>query len=94
MATITLDKNLVDDLLCAALDIVGDFHSYGEVLQQDNEGGYGPDSGIETLSRIAHQVHSVVQVSEKTVEHTHGYKDKHGVSRCCQCDEELPHKPR
>jgi hypothetical protein len=65
--TITLSKNQVDDLVCAALEIVGDFDGYGEVLQMDDAGTYGPDSGIEILRRIANQVYDALQVQkEKT----------------------------
>ena len=38
-------------LMMAAMEIVGDFDEYGEVLQQDEEGEYGEDSAIEKLRR-------------------------------------------
>jgi hypothetical protein len=42
-------KILTEDVLSAAHEILGDFDSYGNVLQQDTQCCYGPQSGIELL---------------------------------------------
>ena len=39
----------VRDLFWAAMDIVGEFDAYGEVLQTGDNDEYGPDSSIEKL---------------------------------------------
>ena len=49
MANTKQIKILVEDVLSAAHEILGDFDSYGEVLQQDEQGCYGPQSGIGRL---------------------------------------------
>jgi len=38
-----------DMLLTAAKEILEDFDTYGEVLQTDEEGEYGPKTAIEKL---------------------------------------------
>lgn len=38
-----------DMLLTAAKEILDDFDTYGEVLQTDEEGKYGPKTAIEKL---------------------------------------------
>jgi len=38
-----------DMLLAAAKQILDDFDTYGEVLQTDEEGEYGPKTAIEKL---------------------------------------------
>ena len=40
---------LTENVLSAACEILGDFDSYGPVLQQDTQCCYGPQSGIERL---------------------------------------------
>jgi hypothetical protein len=42
-------KILIEDLLASANEILGDFDSFNEVLQRDEDGVYGPTSGIEKL---------------------------------------------
>lgn len=59
--TVTLNKQQVADLVDAALEIAGDFHSYGPVLQMDNDEAYGPDSGIEALARLARETYEALK---------------------------------
>jgi hypothetical protein len=40
---------LIIELMNVAEEIIGDFDIYGEVLQTDGDGGYGPYSSIEQL---------------------------------------------
>ena len=49
MATDKQIKILVEDILDAAHEILGDFDSYGPVLQKDPQDCYGPLSSIEML---------------------------------------------
>ena len=41
--------NPVDNLLYASMEVIESFDNYGEVLQTDIDGGYGPESDIEKL---------------------------------------------
>jgi hypothetical protein len=42
-------KKEIRELLMAAKRVVGEFDDWGEVLQTDDEGEYGPDTAIERL---------------------------------------------
>lgn len=47
----TQTETIVDDLVIAVADILSDFDDFGEVLQTDDAGEYGPNSAIERLRR-------------------------------------------
>lgn len=42
-------KEREQNLLIAANEVVGDFHTYGAVLQKSREDDYGPESSIDQL---------------------------------------------
>ena len=53
---IAISQELTERLYSASCEILLDFDTYGEVLQTDDDGDYGPESSLGALRKILSEI--------------------------------------